>query len=405
MNAGTSLFVVLTFFSQGLLAESRLQIFSSSPPNYNNVVIDSQNASPNRQTITSIFMNVSCFPTNLRSVSNPLSPYNDVIANIQVEDSNGTPSFISFKFPAALAGDEKNPNFALTGVNMNPFNSTQILAGPAGSKVVSSSNRLLRIDLTNMATMKIKPDGSIDVNRKINFITSIQFEQVPSSKANERADVIDKFGNYAGVVQYSGPLKAQISHSISNDLKVLTINASFPGAAGFCGGYYSPLMIFFNENEIPRFENKSSFKLSKHSQKIYWPEAKAKAYFLAFDRNKNKRIDDGEELFGDQKNFSNGFEALKELDSNKDGIVDSKDKEFYNLLLWRDINGNGIAEKNEIKKITHYQIKSIDLNYVEYFKAFGDRAEMKQRSFIKYNDLSGKLKMAPIYDVYFKSAK
>lgn len=405
MNRVVRVFIILTYFSQSLLAEQRLKIFSSNPPNYNNVVIDSQNASPNMQTTTSVFLNVSCFPTNLRSVPHPLSPYNDVIGNIEVEDSKGDSSFISFKFPAALAGDENNPDFALTGIKMEPFNSTQMLAGPIGSKIVSSSNRLLRVDLINMATMTMKPDGTINVNRKINFIKSIQFEQVPTSKANERAKVIDKFGHYVGVVQYSGPLKAQISHSISNDLKILTINASFPGAAGFCGGYYSPLLVFFDEKEIPRFENKSYFKLNRLSQKLYWPEAKSKSYFLALDRNKNQKIDDGDELFGDQKNFSNGFEALKELDSNKDGVIDVKDKEFNNLLLWQDINGNGISEKNELKKITHYKILSIDLNYVEYFKAFGTRAEMKQKSLIKYKDPTGKTKEALIYDVYFKSTK
>ena len=48
----------------------------------------------------------------------------------------------------------------------------------------------------------------------------------------------------------------------------------------------------------------------------------------------------------------NGFESLKEFDSNNDGIIDEKDKEFTNLLLWQDKNGNGISETDELIKLS-----------------------------------------------------
>ncbi len=48
----------------------------------------------------------------------------------------------------------------------------------------------------------------------------------------------------------------------------------------------------------------------------------------------------------------NGFESLKELDSNNDGIIDEKDKEFTNLLLWQDKNSNGISETDELIKLS-----------------------------------------------------
>ncbi len=54
---------------------------------------------------------------------------------------------------------------------------------------------------------------------------------------------------------------------------------------------------------------------------------------LALDRNRNGKIDDGSELFGDQLGASNGFEELRKLDDNKDGIVNSKDRAFANLSL------------------------------------------------------------------------
>ena len=46
----------------------------------------------------------------------------------------------------------------------------------------------------------------------------------------------------------------------------------------------------------------------------------------------------------------NGFESLKEFDSNNDGIIDEKDKEFTNLLLWQD--KNGISKTDELIKLS-----------------------------------------------------
>ena len=51
-------------------------------------------------------------------------------------------------------------------------------------------------------------------------------------------------------------------------------------------------------------------------------------------------------------NAKNGFESLKEFDSNNDGIIDEKDKEFTNLLLWQDKNSNGISETDELIKLS-----------------------------------------------------
>ena len=51
-------------------------------------------------------------------------------------------------------------------------------------------------------------------------------------------------------------------------------------------------------------------------------------------------------------NAKNGFESLKELDSNNDDIIDEKDKEFTNLLLWQDKNSNGISETDELIKLS-----------------------------------------------------
>jgi hypothetical protein len=83
---------------------------------------------------------------------------------------------------------------------------------------------------------------------------------------------------------------------------------------------------------------------------------------LAIDRNRNGLIDDGTELFGEQRGAANGFEELQKLDSNGDSVIDDRDAAFGDLLLWRD-NGNGLTERGELITLRDAGIVRIDLNY------------------------------------------
>lgn len=93
--------------------------------------------------------------------------------------------------------------------------------------------------------------------------------------------------------------------------------------------------------------------------------------FLALDRNKNGRIDNGGELFGDQVilkdglKSASGFEALAELDENGDGMIDKNDPQYANLRVWIDVNRNGISETNELKTLDEIGVISISLDHTE----------------------------------------
>lgn len=90
---------------------------------------------------------------------------------------------------------------------------------------------------------------------------------------------------------------------------------------------------------------------------------------LVWDRNENGVIDNGKELFGDQMvlvggaRASNGFEALKELDSNGDGVFSSSDSLFSKVGVWIDSNSNGISEASEIHKLYDVGVASINVDY------------------------------------------
>ena len=88
-------------------------------------------------------------------------------------------------------------------------------------------------------------------------------------------------------------------------------------------------------------------------------------YLLALDRNSNGQIDNGNELFGnntllaDGNKTAHGFQALAELDENKDGVVDANDAAFATLHLWQDANSNGITEEGELFTLEALNVASL----------------------------------------------
>ena len=94
--------------------------------------------------------------------------------------------------------------------------------------------------------------------------------------------------------------------------------------------------------------------------------------FLVRDVNGNGTIDSGRELFGDSTIKSNGqlatdgFDALADLDSmtnggNADGKISNLDAQFANLLIWRDLNQDGISQTGELFTLASLNIASINV--------------------------------------------
>jgi len=93
--------------------------------------------------------------------------------------------------------------------------------------------------------------------------------------------------------------------------------------------------------------------------------------FLVYDRNGNGVIDNGGELFGvdtrktDGSLAKDGFDALRDLDSNGDGIFNVKDTKFGNVRIWQDKNSDGISQTDELKTLDELGITAINLDSQE----------------------------------------
>ncbi|MFA7270036.1 MAG: hypothetical protein WC073_11875, partial [Sterolibacterium sp.] len=90
--------------------------------------------------------------------------------------------------------------------------------------------------------------------------------------------------------------------------------------------------------------------------------------FLAIDRNHDGEINDGSELFGSGSRLRtgeraiDGFAALRDLDSNHDGVIDAADRQFKELKVWADQSMDGKSQANELHTLADMEIVRIDLN-------------------------------------------
>jgi hypothetical protein len=88
---------------------------------------------------------------------------------------------------------------------------------------------------------------------------------------------------------------------------------------------------------------------------------------LAIDLNGNETIDSGIELFGQASILANGsvahngWAALAEYDFDLDGKISASDAQFANLMVWQDINHDGMSEAGELKHLSELGIASINL--------------------------------------------
>jgi len=117
---------------------------------------------------------------------------------------------------------------------------------------------------------------------------------------------------------------------------------------------------------------------------------------LVLDKNGNGTIDNGLELFGDSTVKSNGlkatdgFDALADLDSNADGVVNNQDSQFTNLRLWRDLNQDGISQAGELFTLNELGIVGINVASTEHSTTLSNGNQLADTgSFIKADGSTG----------------
>ena len=113
-------------------------------------------------------------------------------------------------------------------------------------------------------------------------------------------------------------------------------------------------------------------------------------------------IDDGGELFGNYSRLpngslaANGFEVLKALDDNGDSRVDVQDAIWPRLILWRDVDHDGVSQLGELQPVTESRLSAIELRYHWTGRRDKDGNVFRYASLAELGS-----RMRSCYDVYF----
>lgn len=402
-----------------------MRIYATVSNSLNDVSYDAA-AQAVRTGSLNIVLHVSCFGMNLRNVAYPLAASSVIEFKTRIDTTDYTVTF-----PAAVtqAGVYK-------GTILDPAD-VEVVDGPPGTSgsavgntVYIRSNQSILLEYDTNGNYSPVDRGALIKSMEFNQLVPVENRQAfqpirprdseeqyalhEQNGSKSRFGLISAFFSFldifssrakagggggrlppvrdidgispdenGGVREVRAFLTSKFSYEWSTDFRTLEVNATFPGEKGFCGSYVSPLMLFFDERR-PEFNNTSEFNLG-YKGVSHWPEAGAPGYFLALDRNGDGIINDGTELFGSIESTSNGFEVLRELDSNNDAVIDKRDRDFSKLLLWNDENGDGISQANELFSLRQKGVTSISLRYAKVTQPVGYRAELRERStFIFY---------------------
>lgn len=359
-------------------------------------------------TMVTVRLHVSAYAVNLRHGGNPISPRSEVTASFSLNIGSASNKYdFMVKFPGTTAGEgkialPKENNVQLNGMKKGQYSiksgSTDITSQPGAGAQTYGNAIVVRTPIGligDPASMRV-------------WVNKYSFSQ-DVKNCGDMTPVYGAAGyskftpSYAcrGYMGKTGALTARLDGvTVSSDKTIIDVNVSFPAQPGFAGGYFSPLMVFFDEAR-PKFVNKSSFPLNDIGD-TFWPEANSSGYFLAIDREEKGIINKRNQVFGESAKHRNGFEELRLLDSNHDGVIDSKDKDFDKLVLWNDKNGDGISQPDEIIKLSS-KITKISLNYkLDQVVALSAYAEERERSVVWYKTKNGKNKKAAIIDIWLK---
>ncbi|MDL2259129.1 hypothetical protein LJC42_08315, partial [Eubacteriales bacterium OttesenSCG-928-K08] len=166
-------------------------------------------------------------------------------------------------------------------------------------------------------------------------------------------------GIVAGAISYG--LTSYVGRKLYEDVVRVFMNA---------GSVTSPIVLDLNGNgyDLLSLANGTYFDLDNEggTEKTGWVQGTDG--LLVLDRNEDRIINNGGELFGDNTILANGqkaisgFQALAELDSNQDGVIDENDDAYFLLKVWQDHDSNGQSGAGELKTLAELGIVAIHVN-------------------------------------------
>lgn len=128
---------------------------------------------------------------------------------------------------------------------------------------------------------------------------------------------------------------------------------------------YSPIAIDLDGNGLNTthyFDKSVEFDLDGNGTLDRTAWLSSGDAFLAVDLNHDGVINNGSELFGGPAR-GDGYSELANYDSNQNGIISLDDEMFDQLLVWQDLNSDGVSTVDEVFSLQEASVTEISVQY------------------------------------------
>ena len=134
--------------------------------------------------------------------------------------------------------------------------------------------------------------------------------------------------------------------------------------------FASPIILDLNGDGVRTLAVSEGvqFDLLADGQKIKTGWVSSSDGLLVLDRNQDGQINDGAELFGTStilangQKASDGYAALREFDTNHDGLISNLDADYADLRVWVDANSDAVVDAGELNALSAMDVAKISLN-------------------------------------------
>ena len=259
---------------------------------------------------------------------------------------------------------------AFTTAQMNILDSAQLIRIDSDDFRAFGTSQLAAITNTTMlglssnqmnAMSSIQMGGFATV--QLSWITSNQFANMSSTALLG----LSTAGISALGAATSSYTSTQLDYIFSQQIRAVTTVAATQLTTF---GFVTPVVMDLDGNGIQTTtaENGVTFDINNDGKADQTAWVARGDGLLVRDINADGQINNGSELFGSAtslgkgKTAADGYAAMRALDTNKDGVLDANDAAFGELMVWTDIDGNGITGANELTNLSDLGINSISLN-------------------------------------------
>jgi len=169
--------------------------------------------------------------------------------------------------------------------------------------------------------------------------------------------------------QLTGLTAPQKSAIVAKGLTTSTLGLTAEQKMIVSSDSITPVMLDLNGNGIQTLalDQGTQFDLAAQgtTQHVGW--VAPSDGLLVRDLDSDGIIQDGSELFGsatvlpDGQTAQDGYQALRALDTNQDGVLDSRDTAFASLQVWVDSDSDAFTDAGELKSLADLNIASLSL--------------------------------------------